>query len=169
MRLPMPLGGDFGLAASSPIVRAQLGPRSRVEARRLAQQLASLCQLVCTTAQFQGLNMEMPLSGPESDLVGQVVEACQRAIAEAIAHPDRAIGFAQGLSSALNSLQMIQSEVAKGGNGAPVITQNADALARSALVDVLKLAAQPASALEALAKVDNVAPTPAAPRRCVCL
>lgn len=159
MRLPMPLGGDYGLAGLAPIVRAQLGPRSRVEARRLAQQLTSLCQLVCSApVHRKGLKMEGPLSVPESDLVSQVVEACQLPIAKAIAHPDQAIGFANGLSSALTSLQLIQSEVAKGDAGAPVITQNADALARGALVDVLKLASQPASALEALAKVKNVGP-----------
>jgi hypothetical protein len=66
--------------------------------------------------------------------------------------------LAQGLGSALTSLQLVQREVAKGEAGAHAVTVNADALTRHALTDVLKLAAQSDAALAALAAVENVAP-----------
>jgi len=41
---------DFGIAGAAPIVRAQLGPRSRREAKQLARMLAGLCQTICNAA-----------------------------------------------------------------------------------------------------------------------
>jgi hypothetical protein len=161
MRLPASLlGGDFRLAGGPPILRVQLGPRSRGEAKRLAQRLAALCQTICASAAatMKATNMTKPLNDNESDLVQQVITACQNAIARAIAQPSQAIGLAQGIGSALTSLQLVQREVAKGEAGAEAVTVNADALTRHALADVLKLAAQPDEALAAMAAVEDVAP-----------
>jgi hypothetical protein len=161
MRLPANLlGGNFRLAGGPPILRVQLGPRSRGEAKRLAQRLAALCQTICASAAatMKTTAMTTPLDDNENDLVKQVIAACQNAITRAIAQPSQAIGLAQGLGSALTSLQLVQREVAKGEAGAHAVTVNADALTRHALTDVLKLAAQPDAALAALAAVEDVAP-----------
>jgi len=168
MRLPAALKYRWGIAGQTPILRTQIGPASRSEAKRLAQQLAFLCQAICTAAAEAGEtgSMDVQLQPDEADLVSHVINACQNAIAQAIAEPSRAIGLAKGLGEALTSLQVIQSEVGKGAGGAPVITAHADALTRSALGDVLKLASQSDTALAALAKVESVAPKPpAAPNR----
>ena len=152
---------DFRLAGGSPIVRAQIGPRSRSDAKAMAQQLAALCQTICAAAadirNEPSMSMQ-PLDNNEAALVRQVVNACENAIKEAVALPSRAIGLAKGFGAALTSLQLIQSEVAKGGNGAVAITANADALTRAALTDVLNLSAQPKEAFAALAAVEDVGP-----------
>jgi hypothetical protein len=65
------------------MLRAQLGPRSRGEAKRLALQLASMCQAICSAA--AGLQATMSTSLPgnrEDDLVRHVIEVCQQAIGE---------------------------------------------------------------------------------------
>lgn len=49
--------------------------------------------------------------------------------------------------------------MAKGERGAAAVVQNADALARQALTEVLKLAAQPEAALAARTAVPQVAPS----------
>jgi len=142
-------------AGSAPIVRATLGSRRRGEAKRLALQLASLCQTICSAATGQPT---MLTDDSENDLARHVVEACQNAIARAIAQPSQAIGLAQGLEAALTSLQLVQREVAKGDKGAGAVTANADALTRQALTDVLQLSSQPEAAFQALAAVGRVAP-----------
>jgi len=104
-----------------------------------------------------------PLSPEESHLAQQVVTACQTAIGRALKRPAQAIGLAQSLQGALTSLLLVQSEVQKGNAGARAVVDNADALTRAALGEVLQLSAQPAEALAALAAVENVAPrTPTA-------
>ena len=165
IRLPANLlGGDFRLAGGPPILRVPLGPRSRGEAKRLAQHLAALCPTICASAAAtMETAMTKPLNDNENDLVKQVIAACQNAITRAIAQPSQAIGLARGLGASLTSLQLVQAEVLKGEAGAKAVTANANALARHALTDVLTLAAQPDEALAALAAVEDVAPkvTPA--------
>lgn len=152
---------DFRLAGRPPMVRAQIGPRSRGEARALAQQLAALCQTICAAAaeirNATPMSMQ-PLDPNESALVQQVIDACENAIKQAVVQPSRAVGLAKGFGAALTSLQLIQSEVAKGSGGASVITANADALTRNALTEILGVAARPDDALAALAAVSDVAP-----------
>ena len=108
----------------------------------------------------------MPMSSPppsETALVRHVIDACQNAIKQAVTQPSRVNGLANGLGAALRSLQLIQSEVAKGSAGASVIIDNADALTRNALSDVLRIASQPDDALAALAAVSDVAPPAPSP------
>lgn len=158
------------LAGSGRIVRAQLGPRSRREATRLAGQLATLCQSVCVIAAdiWKGIPMNPSQTDDrQNELVQHTVAACQHAISRALENPSQAIGLARGLEAALTSLQLVGREVAKGEAGAAAVTSNAEALTRAALTDVLKLASKPEAALAALAAVEQVAPSivpaPAAP------
>jgi hypothetical protein len=51
---------DFGIAGAAPIVRAQLGPGSRREAKHLARMLAGLCQTICSAARGLFGAMELP-------------------------------------------------------------------------------------------------------------
>lgn len=168
MRLPTEIfEQDFGLAGSPSVLRAQLGPRSRGEAKRLSLTLASLCQSIFSAALEARKSRVMSIfsmNDPETNLAAQVVQACQSAIDRALAEPSQAIGLALGLSSALQTLQLVQGEVSKGPSGAPAIVANADMLARGALAEVLRLSAQPNNATAALAAVANVAPpAPVAP------
>jgi hypothetical protein len=108
------------------------------------------------------------LHNDQTEPVKQIASACQNAISCALAQPSRAIGLARGLSAAPASLQLVQSEVAKGEGGASAVTADAAALTRHALIDVLTLSSQPAAALAALAAIPAVAsvaaPSPAAAR-----
>lgn len=149
------------LAGPGGIVRVTLGPHRRGEAKRLAVQLAALCQTICSFAAdtWKGTPVEASqFDDHQSELVRNTVTACQTAIAAAIKNPSQAIGLARGLEGALTSLLLVQREVAKGEGGAKAITANADALTRAALTDVLKLSAQPEEALAALAAVKDVGP-----------
>ena len=166
-RLPASLAGvDFRLADPTPILRASLGPRSRGEARRLGRELATLCQAVsaaAVAANTKGDPMptdEQPLDGKRNDLVQKVVAACQASIDRAIKHPAQAIGLARALEGSLTSLRLVGTEVAKGDAGARAVVDNAEALTRHALTDVLNLSRQPEEALAALAAVPAVAPGP---------
>jgi hypothetical protein len=153
------------LAGSGRIVRAQLGPRSRREANRLAGQLATLCQTICSFAAdiWKGISMDASQTDDrQNELVQHTVAACQNAISRALENPAQAIGLARGLEAALSTLQLVGREVEKGEAGLPAVTTNAEALTRSALTDVLKLASVPEEALAALAAVEQVAP-PIAP------
>jgi hypothetical protein len=152
----------FGLASAAPMVRAQLGPRSRGEAKRLAVQLASLCQTICSFAadHWKGTTMDVsPIDDKQNELASHTVVACQNAIARALENPSEAIGLARGLEAALTSLQLVGREVAKGEAGAAAVTANAEALTRAALTDVLRLASQPEQALAALAAVEHASPS----------
>jgi hypothetical protein len=145
------------------MVRVQMGPRRRGEAKRLALQLASLCQTICSFAAdiWKGTAMDaMQFDDQQNDLVRHTIDACQNAIAGAVKNPSQAIGLARGLESALTSLQLVQREVAKGEEGAAAVTANADALTRQALGDVLRLSVQPNQALASLAALDDVGPRP---------
>jgi hypothetical protein len=149
------------LAGSDGIVRATLGPLRRSEAKRLAVRLAALCQTICSFAADTWKDTPVEASqfdDRQSELVRNTVTACQTAIAAAIKNPSQAIGLARGLEGALTSLLLVQKEVAKGDAGAAAVTANADALIRHALTEVLKLSAQPAEALAALAAVKDVGP-----------
>ncbi len=144
------------------MVRAQLGPRSRGEAKRLAVQLATLCQSICSFAAdiWKGTTMDASqIDDKQNELARHTVAACQNAITRALENPAQAIGLARGLEAALTSLQLVEREVAKGEAGATAVTANAEALTRAALTDVLKLASQPEPALAALAAVERVSPS----------
>jgi len=129
-----------------------LGPEF---AKRLAVQLASLCQTICGFAAdiWKGTPMNTSqFDDKQNDLAKHTVEACQNAITRALENPSQAIGLARGLEAALTSLQLVEREVAKGEAGAAAVTANAEALTRAALTDVLKLASQPEQALAALSE-----------------
>jgi hypothetical protein len=150
------------LAGSGRIVRAQLGPRSRREANRLAGQLATLCQTICSFAAdiWEGISMDASQTDDrQNELVQYTVAACQNAISRALENPAQAIGLARGLEAALDTLQLVGREVARGEAGIAAVTSNAEALTRSALTDVLKLASVAEEALAALAAVEQVAPS----------
>ena len=152
----------FGLAGPATMVRAQLGPRSRGEAKRLAAQLATLCQTICSFAAdiWKGISMDASQTDDrQNELVQHTVAACQNAISRALENPSQAIGLARGLEAALNTLQLVGRETERGEAGIAAVTANAEALTRSALTDVLKLASVPEEALAALAAVNQVAPS----------
>ncbi|MET3160019.1 hypothetical protein ABIF34_007044 [Bradyrhizobium japonicum] len=152
----------FGFAGPAPIVRATLGPRSRSEAKRLAVQLATLCQTICSFAAdiWKGTAMDASqIDDKQNELARHTVEACQNAITRALEKPAQAIGLARGLEAALDTLQLVGREVARGEAGMPAVTANAEALTRAALADVLKLAGRSEDALAALAAVEQVAPS----------
>lgn len=143
------------------MVRATLGPRRRGEAKRLAVQLASLCQTICSFAAdiWKGTAMDaMQFDDQQNDLVRHTIDACQNAITRALENPSQAIGLARGLESALTSLQLVEREVSKGEAGAAAVTGNAECLTRAALKDVLKFASAPEKARAALAAVEQVGP-----------
>ena len=155
----------FVLAGPALMVRATLGPRSRGEAKRLAAQLATLCQTISSFAAdiWKGISMDKSqIDDRQNELVQHTVAACQNAIARALENPAQAIGLARGLEAALSTLQLVGREVEKGEVGLPAVTTNAEALTRSALTDVLELASVPEEALAALAALEQVAP-PIAP------
>lgn len=162
MRVPAVLVDDFRLAGAPPTLRVTLGPRGRGEAKRMAQLLATLCRTVFAMAAAWKDTNAMKTPTPTNDstkLAAQVVAACQNAIKSAVAQPSHAIGLARGISAALTSLQLVQSEVEKGENGAHAVVENAEALSRRALADVLKLAADPAKALAVLAASPAIVPS----------
>lgn len=143
------------------MIRTQLGPMARRDARRAAEELAMACRGIFEDA---ASNRRTAMDAGQTnhndtELVEQVVAACQAAIASAVKQPKSAIGLARSLSSALTSLQLIQSEVGK-GDGSHAVVTNADALTRQALTQVLSFAPNPSEAKSALAKVANVAPLP---------
>ena len=152
----------FELAGAAPMVRAQLGPRRRGEAKRLAVQLATLCQTICSFAAdiWKGTPMNpSQIDDKQNELARHTVAACQNAIARALENPAQAIDLARGLEAALDTLQLVRRETERGEAGMPAVTANAEALTRSALADVLKLASAPEQALAALAAVNRVAPS----------
>lgn len=150
------------LAGAGRIVRAQSGPRSRRDAQRLAAQLATLCQTISSFAaeMWKGISMDASqIDGRQNELVQHTVAACQNAISCALENPAHAIGLARGLGAALSTLQLVGQEVERGEAGIAAVTSNAEALTRSALSDVLKLASVPEEALAALAAVEQAAPS----------
>jgi hypothetical protein len=139
-----------------------LGPRSSSEARRLAQQLATLCRAICGAAE-QGQEEDAvttePLDEQETELAKQVVRACQRAIKTAVAQPSQAIGLALELDAVLTSLRLAQTETAKSQAGPRAVVDNVEALSRAALQEVLKLAPDPSRALDVLGMTSGIAPS----------
>jgi hypothetical protein len=163
MRVPTKLlAEDSRIVVGALVVRASLGPRGRGEARRLARQLATLCQAVFALA---ATKKETAMATPQSpgnndtELARQVIDACQNAIKRAVAQPSQAIGLARGLDAALTSLRLVQSETSKGEAGARAVVDNAAALTRHALKDVLKLASDPARALDVLSTTSDIVPS----------
>lgn len=75
---------DFRIAGAAPTVRAQLGPRSRREARRLALMLAGLSQTICTAATGLFVTMELT-DNAQREPFEQVAQFCQDVIATALA------------------------------------------------------------------------------------
>jgi hypothetical protein len=67
--------------------------------------------------------MTTPLDDNETDLVKQVIAACHNAITRAIAQPSQAIGLAQGLGSALTSLQLVQQPRPPGARQMPLYSK----------------------------------------------
>ncbi|MDQ2079054.1 hypothetical protein RA307_02590 [Xanthobacteraceae bacterium Astr-EGSB] len=129
----------------------------------MAQTLAALCRSVFAIAADRMESATMEQHGHE-ELVQQVAAACQTAIARAMAAPSEAIGLARGLDGALTSLKLVQSEVAKGTAGARAVVDNAEALTRQALEDVLAFAPDPARARAALDAAPPIAPGSEAPK-----
>lgn len=161
-RFQMRLPGRFALAGASSTIRGALGPRSRSEARRLGQQLAALCTAICEAADVGQQETDMtikPLDEKETALVQQVVNACQQAIKTAVNQPSRAIGLAKGLGAALTSLRLVESEFGRGAAGNPAVIDNADAISRAALKDVLRLAPDPSAALDVLSTTSGIVPS----------
>jgi hypothetical protein len=163
IRLPASLfADDFRLAGVGRNFRVTLGPRGRGEARRLAQQCATLCQTVFALAaatKEAGTMVTQSQDQHDHELAKQVIAACQSAIARAVARPSQAIGLAHDLDAALTSLRLVQTEVGKGKHGARAVVDNAEALTRNALKDVLAHASDPKRALEVLATTPSTPPS----------
>ncbi|MDP1603449.1 MAG: hypothetical protein Q8M03_09320, partial [Legionella sp.] len=163
IRLPANLfGDDFRLAGAVPIIRVTLGPRGRGEARRLAQHCAALCRTIfaLAAATKEDRTMDTQSHGNhDNELAEQVVAACQNAIKKAVAQPSQALGLAHGLDAALTSLRLVQTEIGKGEHGARAVVDNAAALTRHALKDVLAHPSDPKRALEILSTTSDIAPS----------
>lgn len=71
------------------------------------------------------------------DLLTRVVQACQAAIGTALRNPSEALGVANGLRSALDTLNLVASETAKGEAGLHQVVGNAGMLTQGALASVL--------------------------------
>jgi integrase len=71
------------------------------------------------------------------DLLTRVVQACQAAIGTALRNPSEALGVANGLRSALDTLNLVAGETAKGEAGLRPVVDNAGALTQNALATVL--------------------------------
>ena len=147
IRVPAALiGSRSRVAGASATIRASLGPRGRGEARRLARQLAAICDTAFALAVAKKDAVMTTPQAPDNDdheLARQVIDACQQAIKSAVAQPSRAMGLARAFDGALASLRLVQSEVGKGNAGARAVVERADVLTRGALADVLAHAADP--------------------------
>jgi len=71
------------------------------------------------------------------DLLTRVVQACQAAIGTALRNPSEALGVANGLRSALDTLNLVAGETAKGEAGLREVVDNAGMLTQGALASVL--------------------------------
>lgn len=119
MRVPAALADDFRLAGLGLIIRKNLGPLGRGDAKRLARKCAALRDAVFALATTKkAFNVMDTLTPPEKDLAQQVIAACQTAIGRVLKQPKQAIGLAHGLNGALTSLLLVQAEAAKGDAGA---------------------------------------------------
>ncbi|WP_237481809.1 hypothetical protein [Lichenibacterium dinghuense] len=104
------------------------------------------------------LMQDPSLTGPEADLVAQVVAACQAAIGRALAEPSEAFDIARGFQGALSTLQLVDTEVAKGEGGNKFVVDHADSMSRAACSDVLRFMSDPTTGLAALGAVPSVRP-----------
>ena len=163
IRVPASLvAADSTLAGPPPIIRAHLGPHVIRSAERIARRLAAVCQAAFAAAAATRARVvsSVKLDGDEMNVVRTVVEACQAGIQRALAEPSEALAFAQALSTALSTLQLVQTETSRGDRGAPYVIANSETLTRSALDDVLRYSSDPAAAKEALSRAPAVAPGP---------
>ena len=162
MRLPLLprfKGPDSDLPSTRFMLRASLGERTRREAERTAQRLATLCRAICSLVNPEGRLMSLgEITPAEADLVASVVAACQEAINRALLAPSEAIGLASGLQGALATLMLVGAEHGKGDAGAKAVVDNAEALTRGALEATLRLATNPSAGLAALSAVPEVVP-----------
>jgi hypothetical protein len=71
------------------------------------------------------------------DLLARVVQACHAAIGTALRNPSEALGVANGLRSALDTLNLVAGETAKGKAGLRGVVGNAGMLTQDALASVL--------------------------------
>ena len=71
------------------------------------------------------------------DLLTRVVQACQAAIGTALRNPSEALGVAHGLRSALDTLNLVAVETARGEAGLRPVVGNARLLTQAALASVL--------------------------------
>ena len=102
--------------------------------------------------------MQTSSPGDGSDLLAAIVDACHSAIDKALAAPQEALNLAEDLTGTLSTLRLVASEVAKGDDGIPAVTKNAESLVRDALSAVLARSAN----VDAMLPVVTLAPT--APR-----
>jgi hypothetical protein len=115
--------------------------------------------LVAANKEAAMIDPKSPASS-DSELTNQAIAACQSVIARTICQLSQALRLVRGLDAALTSLKLVQSEVGKGANGARAVIDNAEAITRHALKDLLNLAEGPQRALEALATAPPREPAP---------
>lgn len=133
---------------------------SRRAAEQRAGLYATICRAVFAAALQKQENREMQQNNFGNDkLAEQVVASCQAAIAAANETPSLALGLAQGLDTALKTLNLVLGEVEKGAAGNPSIVVNADAMARDALRSVIAYAPDKAGAEAALSSAKVVVPS----------
>lgn len=102
--------------------------------------------------------MQTSSPGDGSDLLAAIVDACHSAIDKALAAPHEALGLAEDLTGTLSTLRLVASEVAKGDDGIPAVTKNAESLVRDALSSVLARSANADAARGAVESVGAIIP-----------
>lgn len=165
IRIPRWITRDSTLAQIDSTIRVSLREQPIRSAERKAEICAFLCRAVFKAAaeHQEMLRMGQLFSKSEADLVKQVVNACQTAIAKALESPSEAMGIAQGLQAALSTLKLVGTETAKGEAGLPAIVSEREHLTRGALMSVLQYATDPEAALSALQRAPDIAPPVGSP------
>lgn len=158
-----PRGARFEKTRPTPsnscIIRRWIGPARRRDAEHTARQLATLCRTIWIAGSRGGHHLvQNATSRDGSDLLAAIVDACHTAIDKALAAPQEALGLAEGLSGTLATLRLVAGEVAKGDDGIPAVTRNAESLVRDALAGVLSHAVDADAARAAIANVDAILP-----------
>ena len=108
------------------------------------------------------LHLNIQLSSEETDLLAEVTKACHAGIDKALENPSEALGFAEGLQTALATLTLVQSETQKGEAGLRHVIEHREQMTREALESVLLHANDPEAAKAALGRVAACAPPLAA-------
>ena len=104
------------------------------------------------------LHMTIQLSSEETDLLAEVTKACHAGIDRALENPSEALGFAEGLQTALATLTLVKNETQKGEAGLRHVIENREQMTREALESVLSNAPDPSAAMTALSRVPQCAP-----------